>query len=101
MSTTRYQSRSDIRHPETRWWDTTGDIADVRIVKGAYQEPASIALQRLADIREAFRELLRIAWAPATEAPRAERPTQAYSKTVRRGGRPSATPYLQADALSQ
>lgn len=39
-------------------------IADLRVVKGAYDEPPDIALQGRARIREAFFALLRQLWAP-------------------------------------
>lgn len=43
-------------------------IADLRLVKGAYDEPPSVALQDRRRIREAFLSLLRQMWAPEARA---------------------------------
>ncbi len=43
-------------------------IADVRLVKGAYDEPPSLAWQERRQIREAFYALLRQLWEPAARA---------------------------------
>lgn len=43
-------------------------IADLRVVKGAYDEPPDIALQNRTRIRKAFSALLRQLWAPEARA---------------------------------
>lgn len=48
-----YRSKDDIN-------ELAAMNADIRLVKGAYKEPAKIALQNMSDIREAFKEQARV-----------------------------------------
>jgi proline dehydrogenase len=57
-----YRSKDDID-------ELAGMNADIRLVKGAYKEPAKIALQNMPDIREAFKEQSKVLLA-STDFPR-------------------------------
>jgi len=65
-------------------------IADVRLVKGAYQEPESIAYQERGRIRQSYYDILQLLWEPR-RAPGAR--ASAWRATTRRSqASPGASP---------